>query len=74
MDDLSADQRLTVLAWALRSVLTSDGTPETLWDRLEDVGVPVADLLRDALPMSSPPYSAEEFRQMIGARSSGSNR
>jgi hypothetical protein len=62
---LTNDERLTLLAHALQSVLvTNDRELTTLWDRLLDVGVPVNELLADAPPLSAPPYSRQTFERL----------
>lgn len=74
-DELAAltdDQRLTLLYQVFTSVLVpnEDGTYQsrTLGEAVEDsTGFPVMRLLDRALPLAAPPYTHEEFRQMMGA-------
>lgn len=63
--DLTEDQCKTLLRHVLRSVLIQDGVPITIWDRLTAMGVQVDLLLTNALPLTTPPYSREEFDQMV---------
>lgn len=59
------EERLTLIAHALRSVICCESGDFTLYDRLLDMGVPIDRLLEDAWPLSVPPYSLEDFHRLM---------
>jgi hypothetical protein len=62
--------RLTLIRHYLTSAI-ADGDI-TLYQRLLDLGVPIDELLADAPPLASPPYSRATFEALIHWRGAAS--
>lgn len=63
---LTEAMRLTMLSHFLRCTAVPYGESfVTTWDRWVDMRIPVRELLADVAPLSSPPYSEEEFEVMF---------
>lgn len=61
---LTDRDRLTVLRYLLHTTLVEQGSPFTLFDRMEALGLEPGRLLETAEPMSSPPLSLASYRKL----------